>query len=79
MTRIRADFNSVDQQGRVRSNSSRATAPIGPGDQVLVYDTEGHECEASVSTVDEETGAIALKLDISTWREPNSIEGSRTT
>lgn len=67
MIKIRVDFNSVDEKGRVRSSLKRAEGTILPGDEVLAYDSEGHRCNAYV--VDIQNGRVSLELDTYTWVE----------
>jgi hypothetical protein len=69
MTRIRADFTSIDSEGRVRSHVSRADGPVRRGDRLTVYDAEGNECEAKVGLLDQVAGTLALELETSTWRD----------
>jgi 3-dehydroquinate synthase class II len=76
MTRVRADFNSVDADGLVRSNRSRADGEIAAGDRVLAYDADGNECEATVADVDVQAGALSLELDVSTWHESTTHAGA---
>jgi hypothetical protein len=80
MIRIRADFNSIDAEGRVRSHVSRATGSLEVADRVVAFDSDGNECEAIVELVDAVAGTVALELDTSTWRDNRnpSVPRSRT-
>jgi hypothetical protein len=69
MTRIRADFNPIDAEGRVRSHVSRANGPVGLNDRVVVFDADGNECEATVGFLEANAGPVTLDLDTSTWRD----------
>lgn len=68
MTRIRADFNSIDEHGLVRSRTNRADGELTIGAVVVVFDADGLEAKASVHSV-EENGLVRLNIDPVTFSE----------
>lgn len=51
MKTIRVDFNSIDEDGLVRSHLSKANSTLFVGDQVFAFDTEGNSSDASVVSI----------------------------
>jgi hypothetical protein len=61
---IKADFNSVTKDGRVKASMRRASGELSKGDRVIAYDPyEQLAYPAVVAEVNKDTGRVLLDMD----------------
>lgn len=68
-TPVWADFNNVHSDGynNVHTLTKFSGKPLNPGDEVVVRDGEGNECQATVVSIDMATGIVDLQIDLGTF------------
>jgi len=62
-----AEFNSLDDEGRVLVLSEDAPKTLAVGERVYLFDDEGNRCQGVVALIGK--GLIHVDADWDTWRQ----------